>query len=302
MKNETFSVTQYGEYNMDYKTKECAVCGSDKLQLVSHKSDGINVFYTYRCESCGAIFSTQSAYKRKKLINKRHDETLQKQKSERVQQVLNANNQKTETETKELSATEIYKRNRSAVVEIISSFDGMYSYGTGTVLGNGYVLSNAHTIAEKQNGRIVRMAANVECIDESGISYYAKVVDVDENHDLSLLFVKEIGAKGVEFSNKPVETGNRIYAIGNTKGEGICLCEGIVSDKQRFVLDREVIMIAAPITNGNSGGPIFDTEGKVIGIVTFGRTDSLAMNFVIPVTIINAFLKRNINIDRNNNK
>lgn len=61
-------------------------------------------------------------------------------------------------------------------------------------------------------------------------------------------------------------------------------------------------MIAAPITNGNSGGPIFDTEGKVIGIVTFGRTDSLAMNFVIPVTIINAFLKRNINIDRNNNK
>ena len=81
MKNETFSVTQYGEYNMDYKTKECAVCGSDKLKLVSHKSDGINVFYTYRCESCGAIFSTQSAYKRKKLINKRHDEMLQKQKS-----------------------------------------------------------------------------------------------------------------------------------------------------------------------------------------------------------------------------
>ena len=47
---------------MDYKAKECAVCGSDKIKLISHKNDGENIFYTYRCEACGEVFSTESKY------------------------------------------------------------------------------------------------------------------------------------------------------------------------------------------------------------------------------------------------
>ena len=44
---------------MDYKAKECAVCGSDKIKLISHKNDGENIFYTYRCEACGEVFSSR---------------------------------------------------------------------------------------------------------------------------------------------------------------------------------------------------------------------------------------------------
>ena len=58
---------------MDYKAKECAVCGSDKIKLISHKNDGENIFYTYACEACGEVFSTESKFlkqqeKLKKLL------------------------------------------------------------------------------------------------------------------------------------------------------------------------------------------------------------------------------------------
>lgn len=276
---------------MDYKAKECSICGSNKLKLVSHNCEGENVFYTYRCESCRAVFSTQTTYKKRIEIEKQQESRKQRlQEQSQKQSVGNQNS----TYLKELSATEVYKQNRSSVVEMISEFGDMFLYGTGTVLGDGYILSNAHTVAKTKDGKIVGLARSIECFDENGLSHYAKIVDIDAANDLSLLFVSEITAKGVELSNIPVETGDRVYSIGNTKGEGICLCEGIVSDKQRFVLDRNVIMIAAPVTNGNSGGPIFNVKGKVIGIVTFGRTDSTAMNFAIPVITITAFLKRNL--------
>lgn len=69
---------------MDYKAKECVVCGSDKLKLVSHKSDGTNVFYTYRCEACGEVFSTEAKYlkEQEKLKQQAEKEAAKKAKEE----------------------------------------------------------------------------------------------------------------------------------------------------------------------------------------------------------------------------
>ena len=50
-------------------------------------------------------------------------------------------------------------------------------------------------------------------------------------------------------------------------------------------------MISAPVTHGNSGGPVFDVEGKLVGIVQSGRTDVSAMNYVIPIKTIIDFLQ-----------
>lgn len=51
-------------------------------------------------------------------------------------------------------------------------------------------------------------------------------------------------------------------------------------------------MFSAPIVHGNSGGPVFNGNGEVIGIATLGREDALAMNYAIPVSVVNAFIEQ----------
>lgn len=51
-------------------------------------------------------------------------------------------------------------------------------------------------------------------------------------------------------------------------------------------------MFSASIVHGNSGGPVFNGNGEVIGIATLGREDALAMNYAIPVSVVNAFIEQ----------
>ena len=67
--------------------------------------------------------------------------------------------------------------------------------------------------------------------------------------------------------------------------------EGLVADQLREVADNQYMMISANIVGGNSGGPIFNKKGQVVGIVTLGSRDAVAMNYGIPVPRIREFLK-----------
>ena len=107
-----------------------------------------------------------------------------------------------------------------------------------------------------------------------------------------MLHFDELSVDGVVFCVKEVETGEKIYAIGNSKGQGICILDGIVSDSERIIGSDKFIMFSAPIVHGNSGGPIFNGNGEVIGIATLGREDALAMNYAIPVSAVNNFIEQ----------
>ena len=107
-----------------------------------------------------------------------------------------------------------------------------------------------------------------------------------------LLHSDELSTDGVTFCAKEVETGEKVYAIGNSKGQGICILDGIVSDSERLFGSDKFIMFSAPIVHGNSGGPVFNGNGEVIGIATLGREDALAMNYAIPVSAVNAFIEQ----------
>jgi len=89
-----------------------------------------------------------------------------------------------------------------------------------------------------------------------------------------------------------VETGEKVYAIGNSKGQGICILDGIVSDSERLIGSDNFIMFSAPIVQGNSGGPIFNANGDVIGIVTLKLKDASAMNYAIPVSAVKTFAEQ----------
>ena len=281
---------------MNYKAKECAVCGSDKIKLISHKNDGENIFYTYACEACGEVFSTESKYlnqqeKLKKQAEKEAARQAAKQAKEAALKL--AGEEAEQTNNAPLSATEIFKKNRKFVVEIQADFGLVSSRGTGIVIGDGYILSNAHVVFDKKSDRGVAYAADeILCKDVSQNVYELDLIYADIKKDMVLLHSDELSADGVTFCAKEVETGEKIYAIGNSKGQGICILDGIVSDSERLIGSDKFIMFSAPIVHGNSGGPVFNGSGEVIGIATLGREDALAMNYAIPVSAVNAFIEQ----------
>ena len=130
---------------------------------------------------------------------------------------------------------------------------------------------------------------------QSGERNYRFVADLlyaNPSMDLALLQTEPTDELiPVTFSTQDAFPGEAVYAIGNSKGEGLCIVEGIVSDVHRKIRDVDMIMISAPVTHGNSGGPVFDANGQLIGIVQSARTDVSAMNYVIPIKTINEFLQ-----------
>ena len=282
---------------MDYKAKECIACGSDKIKLFSHKNDGENIFYTYRCEACGEVFSTESKYlKQQEKLKKQAEKEAARQAAKQAKEAALKLSSEEETEqanTAPLSATEIFKKNRKFVVEIQADFGLVSSRGTGIIIGDGYILSNAHVVFDKKSDREVAYAANeILCKDASQNVYELDLIYADIKKDMVLLYSDDLSVDGVTFCAKEVETGEKVYAIGNSKGQGICILDGIVSDSERLIGSDKFFMFSAPIVHGNSGGPVFNGNGEVMGIATLGREDALAMNYAIPVSAVNAFIEQ----------
>ena len=283
---------------MDYKAKECAVCGSDKIKLISHKNDGENIFYTYRCEACGEVFSTESKYlkqqeKLKKQAEKEAARQAAKQAEKETALKLASEEETEQVNNVPLTATEIFKKNRKFVVEIQADLGLVSSRGTGIIIGDGYILSNAHVVFDKKSDRGVAYAANeILCKDASQNVYELDLIYADIKKDMVLLHSDDLSTDGVTFCAKEVETGEKVYAIGNSKGQGICILDGIVSDSERLIGSDKFIMFSAPIVHGNSGGPVFNGNGEVIGVATLGREDALAMNYAIPVSAVNNFIEQ----------
>lgn len=281
---------------MDYKAKECVACGSDKIKLVSHKNYGENIFYTYRCEACGEVFSTESKYlKQQEKLKKQADKEAARQATKQAKIALKLASvaESEQVNNAPLSATEIFKKNRKFVVEIQADFGSVSSCGTGVIIGDGYILSNAHVVFDKKSDRGVAYAANeILCKDASQNVYELDLIYADIRKDMVLLHSDDLLADGVTFCAKEVETGEKVYAIGNSKGQGICILDGIVSDSERIIGSDKFIMFSAPIVQGNSGGPVFNSNGEVIGIATLGRSDTLTMNYAIPVSVVNLFVEK----------
>ena len=192
----------------------------------------------------------------------------------------------------------VYKRALPSVVNITSTmmqqdfFYGAYpvqGQGSGFILDReGHILTNNHVIAGAQI---------VEVTFSDKKKYKASVIGIDKDHDLALLQIKDVPnltpATLADSSNLVV--GQRVYAIGNPFGFSGTMTRGIISAIRSVAMPgghkiEDAIQTDASVNPGNSGGPLLNSRGEVIGITTLiasnpngGADQSAGIGFAIPI-------------------
>ena len=166
-----------------------------------------------------------------------------------------------------MSLQSIYEKNIPSVVSISCTFAGGTGSGTGVVLSeNGYLITNSHVISGAT-------AIDVQFADESVLS--ATLVGADPVSDLAVLYVPAAGLTPAEFGDSQLlRVGDSVVAIGDPLGTEFrgTMTDGIVSAINREVQtgNRTMTLIQtnAALNSGNSGGPLINCYGQVIGINT----------------------------------
>lgn len=179
-----------------------------------------------------------------------------------------------------IDAATIYKADARGIVQVESKLNGGFSgplgglqQGGATALGSGFMIDGQGRILT--NYHVVEGASKITVTLKDESSYDAKVVGSDPSNDVAVL---QINAPANEIHPLPLgdssklAVGEPVVAIGNPLGYSGSESSGIVSGVGRDILAPNgftipgAIQTDAPITNGNSGGPLIDSSGRVIGI------------------------------------
>ncbi|MCD7769054.1 MAG: trypsin-like peptidase domain-containing protein [Oscillospiraceae bacterium] len=196
------------------------------------------------------------------------------------------------------SAEEIYTLACEQVVGISTSFDQYNIFGqasstsvagSGIILSeDGYILTNYHVIESAYAG-----GYTVTVILHDGETYAADVTGVESDSDLAVLKIEAEGLNAAALGDSDaLAVGQTIYAVGNPLGElTYTMTMGIVSALDRTITTDENItvnmfQIDAAVNSGNSGGPVYNVYGQVVGIVTakYSEDGMEGLGFAIPIT------------------
>lgn len=173
----------------------------------------------------------------------------------------------------------LVKRVKPAVVAI-ATYD---SSGEALMTGSGFFLRQGEVVT---NLHVVRGAvrAEIKTLDGKGKVFPVKgTLAVDEEGDLALLSVEmpPQPARTSELATELPDDGETIFVIGNPlKLEG-SVTDGIVSAVREVPNSYRIIQITAPISHGNSGSPVFNLRGQVLGVVTVKVTNGQNINLAI---------------------
>ena len=196
-----------------------------------------------------------------------------------------------------LDFSEIYDKCVPSVVGI-KSFIGdspdYYGWGSGVIISSdGYVLTNTHVIDDGDSAKVVLY---------DGSEYEAKLVGYDAQSDIAVIKIEAEGLTAAEFaSSSGLRVGNSVAAIGNPLSPDLRLTmtRGIISALNREISYNGTVMSLiqtdASINEGNSGGPLFNDRGQVIGITnmkmisTFGSGIE-GLGFAIPSDTVQAIV------------
>lgn len=175
---------------------------------------------------------------------------------------------------------------------------GSASAGTGIIVSeNGYILTNKH---------VVEGSSDILIVTNDGNSYdNVKIITTDPLSDIAILKISNAkGLKAAELGDsKALNIGQQVIAIGNALGEyDGTVTSGIISGVGRTVNASsddgatketltDMIQTDAAINSGNSGGPLVNAQGQVVGINTAVASEAQGIGFAIPISSVKGILK-----------
>jgi len=166
--------------------------------------------------------------------------------------------------------------------------------GSGFALYDGYVITNHHVI---ENARTITIKG---VKGDFNRAYSAQVITVDKINDIAILKIKDDNFKGFGvipygITSRIADVGEDVFVLGwplgHLLGEEIKMTTGSINSRTGFGDFQNCYQIQAPITGGNSGGPVFDSKGNVIGIVVGGLNKELNMAENVGYAIKTSYLK-----------
>lgn len=168
-------------------------------------------------------------------------------------------------------------------VVVVKSPGGL---GSGFIVNaDGYLITNFHVIKGQKHFTVTQFVQSGEELKRV-IHDQIRIVALDAFHDLAVLQIEdehEAPFPTVVLSPESTVYGENIFVIGNPAGLERTVTEGILSHTGRLFEGKLYLQIDASVNPGNSGGPLFNGHGQVIGVVNMGSRVMQGLNFAIPV-------------------
>ena len=195
----------------------------------------------------------------------------------------------------------VYRKALPSVVNITSTavqFDFFYGPVPQQGQGSGFVLDKQGLILT--NNHVIDNAQRIEVTLSDKHKYKASLIAVDKNHDLALIKIQAPNLQPATLSDSSgLTVGQKVYAIGNPFGLNGTMTRGIISSIRSIRGPQnnpieDAIQTDAAVNPGNSGGPLLNSRGEVIGITTLiasnGADQSSGIGFAIPINTAKAVL------------
>ncbi|MGL4907881.1 MAG: trypsin-like peptidase domain-containing protein [Bacteroidales bacterium] len=168
------------------------------------------------------------------------------------------------------------------------------SWGTGfAISSDGYLVTNYHVVENAKKIDIVGVHRNYRQ------SYAADVVSVDKRNDLAILKIRasvNLGTLPFTIRHSQVDVGENVFVLGypliQTMGIEVKLTNGIISSKSGFQGETSSYQISVPVHSGNSGAPLFDNRGNLIGIITSYHTQAENTSYAVKVNYLQNLISK----------
>jgi len=176
------------------------------------------------------------------------------------------------------SPSEIAREQSKAVVII----EAMDERGSVTGQGSGFIVTSQGAVVT--NLHVVQGAAGLRVKLPGGDAYKTSdLIDVDDAKDIAIVKIKGFKLPVVTLGDSDkAENGEAVVAISSPEGLVNSISTGVLSGVRRFDTHR-VFQITAPISQGSSGGALFNSRGEVIGIITYLLKSGQNINFAVPI-------------------
>lgn len=189
-----------------------------------------------------------------------------------------------------LTAQSLFARSAPAVVRVTVRDAELREIGLGSgffIKPDGTLITNCHVIAGAKFAAVLLPTGATLFVDG--------VLASDEDNDLAVLKVNGTDLPYLSLAD-PGEipgVGARVYAIGNPQGLTNTLSEGLVSGVRKNPLGEVIaVQTSAAISPGSSGGPLLDSNGRVVGVTTASLGEGQNLNFAVPCSSVRSVLAK----------